>query len=111
MFSERKYEIFSIIDDNSFAGIESSEDFDDLSIYNLAYMANNCSNIEENEHIIHSEIDEFVNDFDKVKIIGDISSDFSDDDNNDYTENQNSASMRYFRRLHTWGNSSRNTVT
>ena len=58
---------------------------------NSAYFKSYC--------IYHSEIDEAVNDFDKVKIIGDMSSDVSDDDNNDYKENQNSASMRYFRRL------------
>ena len=48
-------------------------------------MANNWSNIEENENIIHSEIDEVVNYFDKVKIIGNMSYDISDDKNNAYT--------------------------
>ena len=32
-------------------------------------MAKKWSNIEENENIIHSEIDEVVNDFYKVKMI------------------------------------------
>ena len=49
-------------------------------------MANNWSNIEENESIIHSKIDEVVNDFDKLNIIGDMSSDVSDDENNNYIE-------------------------
>ena len=48
MWSERKDESFSIIDNKSFAGIGSSEDFDDLSNDNLVDMANNWSNIEEN---------------------------------------------------------------
>ena len=48
-------------------------------------MANNWSNIEENENIIHSEIDEVVNYFVTVKIISDMSSDISNYDNNDYT--------------------------
>ena len=47
-------------------------------------MANNWSNIEENENIIHSEIYEVINVFDQVKVIGDMSSDVSDDNNNDY---------------------------
>ena len=49
-------------------------------------MANNWSNIEENKNIIHSEIDEVVNDFDEVKITGNMSSDVSNDYNNDYAE-------------------------
>ena len=41
MLSERKYETFNTTDDNGFEGISSSEDFDDLSNDNLAYMAKN----------------------------------------------------------------------
>ena len=70
MLSERQDEICIITDNNGFAGIGSSEYFDDFSNDNLADMTNNWSNIEENKNIIHSEIDEFVNDFDKIKIIG-----------------------------------------
>ena len=82
MLSERKYETFNTTDDNGFEGISSSEDFDDLSNDNLAYMAKKWSNIQQNENIIHSEIDEVVNDFDMVKIIGNVLSDIHDDDNN-----------------------------
>ena len=74
-------------------------------------MANNWSNIEGNKNIIHSEIDEVVNDFDEVQIIGNMSSDVSNDYNNYYTEKQDSARMRYFRRLQTWGDYSSNMVT
>ena len=62
-------------------------------------MANNWSNIEENKNIIHSEIDEVVNYFDKVKIIGDMSSDVSNDDNNDYTEKTKLSKREIFQKI------------
>ena len=96
MLSERKDEICSIIDNNGFAGIISSEDFDDFSNDKLA---DNWSNIEENENINHSEIDQVVNDFDKLKIIGDMSSDVSDDDNNDYTEKPKLGNHEIFQKI------------
>ena len=61
--------------------------------------------------MIHSEIYEIVNDFGELKIIGDISCDVSDYEKTITQRNQNSARMRYFRRLQTWGDSSRNMVT
>ena len=57
MLSQRKDEICSITDDNGFSGIGSSEYFGGFYNDNLADMTNNWSNIEENENIIHSEID------------------------------------------------------
>ena len=62
-------------------------------------MANNWSNIEENENTINSEIDEVVNYFDKVNKIGNISSDVSDDDNNDYTEKPKLSKHEIFQKI------------
>ena len=62
-------------------------------------MANNWSNIEENENIIHSEIDDVFNDFDKLNITGDMSSDVSDEDNNDYTEKPNLSKHQIFQKI------------
>ena len=62
-------------------------------------IANNWSNIEENENIIHSEIDDVFNGFDKLNIIGDMSSDVSDEDNNDYTEKPNLSKHHIFQKI------------
>ena len=70
-----------------------------MSHENLADTANNWSNIEENENIIHSDIDEVVNDFYKVKITGDMSSNVSDVDNNDYTEKPKISKHEIFQKI------------
>ena len=52
----------------------------------MADTTNNWSNIDENEYIVHSEIDEVINDFDNIQMINNVSSDISNDDNQDCTD-------------------------
>ena len=69
MLRERKYEMISIADENSFASIGLPIYFENFSDGNLAYMENNWSNIEDNEYIVHTEIDEVINNFDNIQMI------------------------------------------
>ena len=62
-------------------------------------MANNWSNIEENEDIINSDIYVVVSDFDKVHIIGNTPSDVSDNYNNDYTEKPKLSKNWIFQKI------------
>ena len=65
---------------------------------NLAYTENNWSNIEENENIIHSDIDEVVNEFYKVKIIGNMSY-VSDYENNIYIKKPKLSTHDIFQNI------------
>ena len=81
-----KYEISSIVDDNSFASIVLPVYFKSFYDGNLEFMANNWSSIKDNECIVHQEIDEVINKFDNIQIINNVSYDISNDENQDRTD-------------------------